>query len=715
MHVINIVHAICLCPSFPPPFPPSLPLSLPPSLSPSPLPSLLYRLLLLALEVARKQHTLLVAHNALTPSLRDMFSNLVHAAEGEKGVAWADQSATGEVLRADIGVGVGGVEHSSLSVCQQALFDTFLVHASPARRLSLDKHSPANLSKPLTGILSNGSTNTNTGTAHEARGSGSVCGAVDSGICEPCPSDTSSVVSSMLSSRVSSIPDKPRMPTPILDDLSSSCSSTNSLYDTRLNTVINSYHQKPTPTVLRGGRYTRLPTSRSCTPTAYDSPRGDTPRGTPEPYLTPIPSLHKLKLTRQTSGGIGQQSYGPPAHSDKTTDPVPLSRTSSINSTTGPPSRVAHSSIDAKSVCGGSSKDKPSTTPTSMPAFTKLKSSTTHPPATRQTSSDFATQLVSKTTKLKSTPIPLPRVRTKPSQILPPPSSPVTWNRFDDNFVSVPNAYTPLPTRTPPQVPPRINRPTIPRSSCSPDEVAAACNGGERSKDNCVVLSQESSASSHASSNTVRSAELNQPHQTLHCKPYPANTPFVTVQTHSTVVRVHSPSSQNGVVPAKHHSVTVGVNHTHKGEELARLRPPAFVPPPPFESIHNRHTHTVSTTTKCSSAVSSDPSKRGLVFTDRDTSVMQTQPNLNSTFTVAASKSHHRSAHPACPQHSGTASSSVGGGSSGGKSRPNGVSFKPVPGALKALYVNSPRALNERPRDNATGELYCSVHIRLHT
>jgi hypothetical protein len=548
------------------------------------------RLLLLALEVARKQHTLLVAHNALTPSMRDMFSNLVHAAEGEKGVAWADQSATGEVLRADIGVGVGGVEHSSLSVCQQALFDTFLVHASPARRLSLDKHSPANLSKPLTGILSNGSTNTNTGTTHEGRGSGSVCGAVDSGICEPCPSDTSSVVSSMLSSRVSSIPDKPRMPTPILDDLSSSCSSTNSLYDTRLNTVINSYHQKPTPAVLRGGRYTRLPTSRSCTPTAYDSPRGDTPRGTPEPYLTPIPSLHKLKLTRQSSGGIGQQSYGPPARSDKTTDPVPLSRTGSINSTTGPSSRVVHSSIDAKSVCGGSSKDKPSAAPTSMPAFTKLKSSTTHPPATPQTSSDFATQLVSKTTKSKSTPIPLPRVRTKPSQILPPPSSPVTWNRFDDNFVSVPNAYTPLPTRTPPQVPPRINRPTIPRSSSSPDEVVAACDGGERSKDNCVVLSQESSASSHASSNTVRSAELNQPHQTLHCKPYPANTPFVTVQTHSTVVRVHSPSSQNGVVPAKHHLVTVGVNHTHKGEELARPRPPAFVPPPPFESIHNRHT-----------------------------------------------------------------------------------------------------------------------------
>ena len=103
--------------------------------------------------------------------------------------------------------------------------------------------------------------------------------------------------------------------------------------------------------------------------------------------------------------------------------------------------------------------------------------------------------------------------------------------------------------------------------------------------------------------------------------------------------------------------------------------------------------------------------KRSLVFTDRDASVMQTEPNLNSTFTVAASKSHHRSAHPACPQHLGTASSSVGGGSSGGKSRPNGVSFKPVPGALKALYVNSPRAMNERPRDNATGELYCSVHV----
>ena len=95
--------------------------------------------------------------------------------------------------------------------------------------------------------------------------------------------------------------------------------------------------------------------------------------------------------------------------------------------------------------------------------------------------------------------------------------------------------------------------------------------------------------------------------------------------------------------------------------------------------------------------------------------MMQTEPNLNSTFTVAASKSHHHSAHPACPQHSGTASSSVGGGSSGGKQRPNGVSFKPVPGALKALYVNSPRALNERPRDNATGIALCMfIPLGLH-
>ena len=61
----------------------------------------------------------------------------------------------------------------------------------------------------------------------------------------------------------------------------------------------------------------------------------------------------------------------------------------------------------------------------------------------------------------------------------------------------------------------------------------------------------------------------------------------------------------------------------------------------------------------------------------------------------------------------GSGSSSSGSSGSDGKTggvglrRQHGVSFKPVPGALKMLHVNSPHALDERGRANASGELFC--------
>ena len=72
---------------------------------------------------------------------------------------------------------------------------------------------------------------------------------------------------------------------------------------------------------------------------------------------------------------------------------------------------------------------------------------------------------------------------------------------------------------------------------------------------------------------------------------------------------------------------------------------------------------------------------------------------LNSTFTVASTKPHH----PHIP-YPVTAGSSPGAGSgSGGKVKQGSTPFKPVVGALKPLFVNSPRALDERTRGNVTG------------
>ena len=64
---------------------------------------------------------MLRASNALTPNLHQTYNTLVRLAEGDKGVAWADQS-------------MESLHDVSLAESQQALYESFLVHASPARR-----------------------------------------------------------------------------------------------------------------------------------------------------------------------------------------------------------------------------------------------------------------------------------------------------------------------------------------------------------------------------------------------------------------------------------------------------------------------------------------------------------------------------------------------------------------------------------------------------
>ena len=443
-----------------------------------------YRVLLLALEVARKQHTLLRSHNALTPSVREMYTTLAHAAEGEKGVAWADLNATTSDVLHDTPMN-GGVGYSGgLSVSQKALFDTFLVHASPARRLSLDKHSPATVSKPVTGILSNpghsttvvaGSSNKSTTGCLTRRDSEASTSCVDSGVgplgtCERSNSDTSSssVVSSIISSKLSSsLPDKPRMPTPI-DDLSSSCSSNNSIYDTRLNTVINSYHQKPatSPTVItKAGRYTKLPTSRGGTPTPYDSPQ-ITPRGTPEPYLTPMPSLHKLTLTRQNSewyqvqkSTFNPQPPPPPptcSHTNWTTLHSQFP-TDIVTSTPTTYSSVSiHSNGDEKEGKNGFSSRGDNEGENRhggvmSSAFTPLKMSSRlremlSPPqraaslvrSNSSCSSTDYTRLISKATRLQSAPIPPPRPPRNTADTLLPSSKSIP-STSSTKMVSIPS------------------------------------------------------------------------------------------------------------------------------------------------------------------------------------------------------------------------------------------------------------------------------------
>lgn len=82
------------------------------------------RMLVLSLELVRRQQTVLRASHTVTSSIQEMYDGLVRMAEGGKGVAWADLSSDS----------LHDVSVSSLSQSQQALFDSFLVHSSPAHR-----------------------------------------------------------------------------------------------------------------------------------------------------------------------------------------------------------------------------------------------------------------------------------------------------------------------------------------------------------------------------------------------------------------------------------------------------------------------------------------------------------------------------------------------------------------------------------------------------
>ena len=643
-------------------------------------------------------------------------------------------------------------ELPGLSVAQKALFDTFLVHASPARRLSLEKHSPAVVQKPVAGILtktgstaSNGSTaSTVTTDASETTSAGG-----DSGLgvgrlagVERSNSDASSVVSSLLSSRLSSIiPDKPRMPTPI-DDLSSSCSSNNSVYDTRLNTVLNSYHQKPNPatsafhstTACAGGRYTKLPASLGGTPTpaAYDSPQ-HTPRGTPEPYLTPLPSFHKLTLTRQNSerykkthdeNGV-PYSHPPPAPNSRQT-----SSSSGSSATTSASSRVVYSG--GEEGLQGSKLNQPK--PTSV--FAHVNHRLQVPPrvsTTQSVTSGSYMQLVTNATRLQAAPAPPPRLHSRqtPTKPLPPPVPPSlsypSVNRFEDDFVSASSNQIPSFSAFQPPLPPKRLPPSTKPQSRHANNGPLSLRGEMKE----ALSGRESSASSHSSSSTVKSMEL----QSQRFAPPPA---LVTVETHSTVVSVHSPSSPSSPLPSTHHSVNIGVNHTHRqssGEQLPlvtttqRSRPPAFVPPPPFNPTTNHNTTattsrqsttcSVSTTTKCTSSSSnakhtSSHEKDRDNGRSRDYKTAGESPPLNSTFTVESNLKHGSSLSSSSSTvgsssegKSGGDGRGGGGGGWSGLRRQHGVvgGIRTVPGVLKMLHVNSPHALDERDRGTASGEL----------
>ena len=678
---------------------------------------------------------------------------------------------------------VSVAEHHGLSIAQKALFDTFLVHASPARRLSLEKYSPAVVQKPVAGILTKtGSTASNGSAASTVTTDASETTSVggDSGVgvgklatVKRSNSDASSVVSSLLSSRLSSIPDKPRMPTPI-DDLSSSCSSNNSIYDTRLNTVLNSYHQKPNSssssafrsTAAGSGRYTRLPTSRGGTPTpvGYDSPQS-TPRGTPEPYLTPLPSLHKLTLTRQHSdrykmshdeNGATYSSQPPTpsfiaANSRVTNGHPGLTSSHSSSSITDASSRVLYSTSGGEEGYHASrlNREKPVSTASAFMQPGSLMTRLQVPPrsSTSQAvpSSAAYMQLVANATRLQSAPAPPPRLHstgkttTKPLPPPVPPSSFPSMGRFEDNFVSAPsNQISPFSAfqrhRPPPRHPPKGMQPQSMKPQTSQQDKGGPLSFRGETKE--LLSGRESSASSHSSSSTVKSMEPNSQRFSS-----PA---VVTVETHSTVVSVRSPLSPSSPLPATRHSVNIGVNHTHHhhrespGEQLPsttqRSRPPAFVPPPPFNPTANHNASTtsrqnatcsLSTTTKCTSTSSNtSPSSKKHTSSDEKRNERETQrlrdvkttgdsSQLNSTFTVLSHAKYGRSSSNSSSTIGSSSESKSGGGGGGGSGlkRQHGVGgVRSVPGALKMLHVNSPHALDERDRETASGEsVVCTI------
>ena len=217
--------------------------------------SLFPRMLVLSLELVRRQQIVLKASHTVTSSIQEMYDSLVRVAEGEKGVAWADLSADS----------LHDVSLSSLSQSQQALFDSFLVHSSPARRNTARSQPNSPSITSSLGILTS------------IMGAGSQVSASSSGISSTAPRSSKCTVAHPLfetksksdiavpspqpdivqSSRLQktmspvrpqksgvSFSSKPRMPAPMEENESSSSFLT---YSTRLNTVLNSTCAKSSP------------------------------------------------------------------------------------------------------------------------------------------------------------------------------------------------------------------------------------------------------------------------------------------------------------------------------------------------------------------------------------------------------------------------------------------------------------------------------------
>lgn len=76
--------------------------------------------------MVKHQYLLLKGHNLLTSTLESDFDNVKHMVEGEKEVAWADQSTCGQ----DPGSSVG--ENANFNI--SALVDFPLLNCVPATR-----------------------------------------------------------------------------------------------------------------------------------------------------------------------------------------------------------------------------------------------------------------------------------------------------------------------------------------------------------------------------------------------------------------------------------------------------------------------------------------------------------------------------------------------------------------------------------------------------
>lgn len=95
----------------------------------------MHRMLSLALSVVQRQQILLKSSLVDTVSLQEDLDSLTHLADGDKGVAWADQTRVSTNDLQDVNI-------STFSLTQQQLFNCFLEHSSPRLRRGLRRDSP---------------------------------------------------------------------------------------------------------------------------------------------------------------------------------------------------------------------------------------------------------------------------------------------------------------------------------------------------------------------------------------------------------------------------------------------------------------------------------------------------------------------------------------------------------------------------------------------